>query len=287
MRHAPEPCIDIHSLDAAARGIEDGALVEIRTRFGAAVLKASVGNSVRVGEIFAPMHWSDDFAPQARANALVNPAVDPRSGQPEFKHTPATLAPAAIAWRGFYVSRLRRDPPGGVWWRRIPQAGGQLYEIAAPPDAPSLREIGAALFADFDPESWAEASDRKGAFLRRAAIIDGKLQRALLVTINGGLPARDWLCDQLRADHIDEAARRVLLTGGLGGERRDYVCACFDVTREQIEALARAEPGAGIARVGAALKAGTNCGSCRPEIARITARCAAPIAPELAACSDG
>jgi assimilatory nitrate reductase catalytic subunit len=61
----------------------------------------------------------------------------------------------------------------------------------------------------------------------------------------------------------------MLLAGGAAGVRRDYVCACFDVTREAIAALASKQAGLTVADVGAALKAGTNCGSCRPEIGRI------------------
>lgn len=276
MRHAPEPFVEIHPLDAAAANVSDGALAEIRTSHGAAILMAHVTSSVRVGEIFAPMHWTDDFAPQARANALVNPEVDPVSGQPEFKHTPAAIAPAPIAWRGFYVTRSRLDPPPGVWWRRIPQAAGHLYEIAGAPDAPDLATIGAALFADIDKEFWAEAGASSGAFLRRAALVDGKLERALLITRNGGLPSRDWLCAQLAADRVDDAARHMLLLGGLNAQRRENVCACFDVARDEIVALAARQPGATVGSIGATLKAGTNCGSCKPEIARILAGMSGP-----------
>ena len=275
MRHAPEPCVEIHPLDAAARGVVDGVLAEVRTAHGRAVLTARVTEAVRVGELFAPMHWTDDFAPQARVNALVNPAVDPRSGQPEFKHTPAAIVPAAVAWRGFYVTRERRDPPPGVWWRRIPQDAGHLYEIAAPPDGLSLNAIADALFDDVAPETLSEAKARSGAFLRRASIKDGRLERALLLTIDGGLPARDWLCAQLIEPALTEAAQRHLLAGGLGGPPREVVCACFDVSRDAIEKLA-ACGAVSVAQVADKLKAGSNCGSCRPEIARILAAAPAP-----------
>ncbi|MES1202210.1 MAG: molybdopterin-dependent oxidoreductase [Pseudomonadota bacterium] len=271
MRHAPEPLVDIHPLDAAATGVLDGELAEIRTQYGVAVLMARVTGSVRVGEIFAPMHWTDDFAPQARANALVNPDVDPLSGQPEFKHTPAAIALAPVIWRGFYVTRTRFDPPLGVWWRRIPQADGQLYEIAGPPDGPAMAEVAAALFNMIDEAAWTEAGASSGAFLRRAALVNGRLERALLITRNGSLPARDWLCAQLASDRIDSEARRMLLSGGMGAPRRENVCVCFDVSRDEIEALAAYSPGVTVAGVGTALKAGTNCGSCKPEIAQILA----------------
>jgi assimilatory nitrate reductase catalytic subunit len=272
MRHTPEPFIEIHPLNASASGIVDGALAEIRTRFGSAVLTARVSTAVRVGELFTPMHWTDDFAPQARANALVNPDTDPLSGQPEFKHTPATIVAAPVQWRGFYVTRKRRDPPGSLWWRRVPQDIGQLYEIAASPQGPSIVETANLLFDDLDESNWTQAGAKSGAFLRRAALIDGRLERALLATQTGGLPMRDWLCAQLAADQVDDNARRMLLSGGVGGVRREHVCACFDVARDEIEAFVIRAPGSTVAGVGEALKAGSNCGSCRPEIARILVR---------------
>jgi assimilatory nitrate reductase catalytic subunit len=280
MRHAPEPQVELHPLDAAAHGISDGALTRVRTPYGEAVLMARVTTDVRVGEMFAPMHWTDDFAPQARVNALVNPEVDPRSGQPEFKHTPASVAPAPVAWRGFYVTRSRHDPPADVWWRRVPQTEGQLYEIAAPPNGPTLNALADALFAGVEPDMLLDARAQSGAFLRRAWVQNGRLERALLLTVRGGLPARDWLCAQLGEAQLSDAARATLLTGGASSTPRQTVCACFDVSRAQIEQLAAAEGAVSVARVGEALKAGSNCGSCRPEIARIVAACA--LGPALA-----
>ncbi|KAF0183386.1 MAG: nitrate reductase catalytic subunit [Caulobacteraceae bacterium] len=273
MRHAPEPCVDVHPQEANAFGLVDGMLAEIETPHGRATLMARVTETVRPGEIFAPMHWTDDFAPHARANALVNPDVDPVSGQPAFKQTPARIAPLSPAWRGFMATRARKDPPRELWWRRIPQDVGQLYEIAAPPDVSSPAALAEFLFDDLAPEEWIEAGDGAGAFFRRAALRNDRLERALFITRGRGLPARDWLVAQLAAERIDDDNRRLLLAGGAGGTARSgpSVCACFNISRREIEALAVAEPDLTIARVGMVLKAGSNCGSCRLEIAQILA----------------
>lgn len=269
MQHAQEPYLEIHANDAVAARIEDGALVEVSSAHGRAILTARVGASVRPGEVFAPMHWSESFAPQARSNALVAPAVDERSGQPEFKRTPVAIAPAPVAWRAFFVTRERRDPPNALWWRRIPYTHGHLYEIAASPDTLSPSAFAAPLFAEANAEDMLVAGDG-GAFLRQANITDDRLQYAFFSTATGGLPARDWLMALLGAERVSDADRSMLLTGGARGEARGAaVCACFNVARGEIEALCTKEDGVTVARVGAVLKAGSNCGSCRPEIARI------------------
>jgi assimilatory nitrate reductase catalytic subunit len=216
------------------------------------------------------MHWSDAFAPQARVNPLVNSRIDPISGQPEFKHTPARLAPATIAWRGILVTRARKDP-AGVWWRRMPLDVGHLYEIAAPAGAPAAAPLAVALFDDIEGDGLLTAEDCRGRFLRWAAVRSERLERAFFATTSGGLPRREWLIEKLAADRIDDADRRLLLVGGAAGaaKRGQCVCACFNVTREEIEAFAASDASVTVQHVGARLKAGTNCGSCRPEIAQI------------------
>jgi len=49
------------------------------------------------------------------------------------------------------------------------------------------------------------------------------------------------------------------------------VCACFEVTQDAVRA-AVAGGAIDVAAVGAACRAGTNCGSCLPELKRIIAR---------------
>ena len=80
---------------------------------------------------------------------------------------------------------------------------------------------------------------------------------------------------------IGVAARRsvgtsadFLLAGrapGVSVDRGPIVCVCFDVGARTIIDAIRQDGLADVAAVGAALRAGTNCGSCRPAIARLIA----------------
>jgi assimilatory nitrate reductase catalytic subunit len=65
----------------------------------------------------------------------------------------------------------------------------------------------------------------------------------------------------------------MLLAGRPGGAVADpgrRVCSCFGVGVNQIRA-AVSEGCDSVAAIGEKTRAGTNCGSCRPEIARIIA----------------
>ena len=96
-----------------------------------------------------------------------------------------------------------------------------------------------------------------------------------------GMPATGtWSRSLFAADALSDDQRRMLLSGkstdGLASAG-PIVCACFGVGRTTIcDAIAA---GAGsAAEIGAQLKAGTNCGSCIPELKRLIAQAAT--APE-------
>jgi assimilatory nitrate reductase catalytic subunit len=49
------------------------------------------------------------------------------------------------------------------------------------------------------------------------------------------------------------------------------ICVCFDIGLKTIAAAIRDQQLANVAAIGGAIGAGTNCGSCRPALARILA----------------
>src|SRR5262245_25803928 len=103
--HIAEPYVEIHPDDAARAGLEQGTLARVATRYGAAILRVLVNRGQQRGTLFVPIHWSSANSSGARVGALVQPATDPFSGQPEAKATPARIAPLAAARFGFALSR--------------------------------------------------------------------------------------------------------------------------------------------------------------------------------------
>ncbi|MFM9975771.1 MAG: bacterioferritin-associated ferredoxin, partial [Beijerinckiaceae bacterium] len=80
----------------------------------------------------------------------------------------------------------------------------------------------------------------------------------------------DWLIECLAKDALTPLEYKAALAGYPPSNGRDMgplVCSCFAVRRESI--LDSARDGAHtVEAVGDILKAGTNCGSCKPEIKR-------------------
>jgi Uncharacterized anaerobic dehydrogenase len=81
----PDPFIEIHPQDAANLGIENGDLVEVRSRRGSCQFPAKVTAFIAPGTVFVPMHWGALWAADAEANNLTHPHACPDSHQPELK----------------------------------------------------------------------------------------------------------------------------------------------------------------------------------------------------------
>src|SRR5690606_39925056 len=86
-------------------GLKDGELVEVKCVCGNCVLSLKFSQNMRRGQIFATIHWNDQFASDARIGKVVNPLVDPISGEPEFKHTPVMIQPFYTQWQGVLYVR--------------------------------------------------------------------------------------------------------------------------------------------------------------------------------------
>jgi assimilatory nitrate reductase catalytic subunit len=273
-RHAPEPFVEVHPADAEPVGVKDGALTRVQTRFGEAVAVARLTDRQRRGGVFMPMHWSDAYAPSGRANPLVAGVVDPTSGQPEFKHTPARIAPYRETWSGFLIDLNQHAAPKGLEliWRRTPMEACQLHRFAGRGDAEERERLKRALAEDGLGELLTLEDAAAGA-LRQAWIKDGRLRRVLFTTQTSRLPAPDWLCGLFVQQGLEPADRAGLLLGRPTNGQLDLspiVCACRGVSAARISA-AVAQGCADVAAVGVETGAGTTCGSCRPEIARLIA----------------
>jgi len=73
----PNPFIEIHPKDAAKFGINNGDLVEVKSRRGSSKFPALVTEAIARGVLFVPMHWGTLWADNAEANALTHPEACP------------------------------------------------------------------------------------------------------------------------------------------------------------------------------------------------------------------
>jgi len=264
-RHREEPLVEVHPEDAATFGLDDGGLARVATAQGESLFRVAITDRQRRGELFTPIHWTDCQSTGGRTGLLPRPLVDPHSGQPGFKLTPARIEKIECAWRGFLLVRgLDIPPPKCLWRTRITVPGGLLYELAGNGEPDRLA-------ASLPSGEHIEARDRSRGSWRVAVLDKGRVAAALFVTATGELPPRDWLIAQLEAPEVAPT----LLAGrapGAAVDRGPIICVCFDVGMHTILRAIAEQKLTDVAAVGKAIGAGTNCGSCRPAIANLIAQ---------------
>jgi assimilatory nitrate reductase catalytic subunit len=285
MDHVGEPYLEIHPEDAGRLGIEGAGIVRVSSPHGSVLLRTVVTDRVIPGTVFAPMHWTGETASQGRIDVLVAANVDPVSGQPELKAMPVAVAPAGMAWHGFLVRRSEPADLATEYWAKARAEHGWRAEVAGMEDPADWAATARALLGISGNAEVVGLHDAATGTHRIAAFAGERLVGALWVSRGPVAVARGWAAAQLAATFAEPRARLAVLAGRPGAGERDkgpIVCACLEVGRNDIAACL----GAGartIAAVGTATGAGTNCGSCRPEIGRLiaaannVARAAAPL----------
>lgn len=270
--HDNEPFVEINPVDAKRFDVKAGELAEISSRWGKVIVRCRITSRQKLGEILVPMHWTDQFASAAVINYVVNPVFDPVSGQPEFKHTPANLRAYRPDWHGFLLSREPIDPAKttATYWAKAKRDGLWHYELAGEEAIAdwagfvrSLQDV-----VDGVPQ-WAELFDESGGQYRAAGVVEGRLQSCLFIGPTHELPKRDWLVRLFSRDVLDKQERLRLLAGAPGDTREDVgktVCACFNVGKNTLISAIVEQGLKTPEEIGKALAAGTNCGSCIPEL---------------------
>jgi assimilatory nitrate reductase catalytic subunit len=261
----PEPFVEIHPEDA--RGLGDFA--RVTTEHGTGIYKVVLNDGQQRGSLFVPIHWNAETASHSRACELVAPHVDPFSGQPEAKATPAAIAPVSFAYRGFALMRQSIELPKETWWARVAVTGGVGYLVASEEGPKFWREVARKLM---NCEELAEFADTSRGIYRAAAFRDGRLESALFLGPANAAPQWDAVKALFEAEAIADMQRRMVLSGraadGLA-ETGPVICACFGVGLTAIREAIASKAATNVDAIGKALRAGTNCGSCLPELKRI------------------
>jgi len=281
--HRAEPFCEIHPNDALKFGIQDKALVEVRSEWGSCVLRATLDQGVRRGQIFAPIHWTEQVASDARIGKVVNPVVDVISGEPEFKHTPVAIQTFHTTWQGVLyvregvVQHIQNSLQQCEWWAKIKTAKAFRYEIAARQSFDQTQN-NLKNFLPFIDETyeWLSLEDRSSQLSHSIILQDGILIASLYIAPADLLPDRDWVAGLFKRERLSALHRKALLAGTpISATNSDgpLVCSCFKVGKNKIIEAIKTQNITHEKQVTACLKAGGNCGSCLPEIRGLIKSC--------------
>ena len=239
----------------------------------------------------------------AGVNALTSPAYCPTSKQPEFKHAAIKVLKAelpwsllGIAWLPDDVALQAREGLKGLMGMFAfasctpfgRERSGLLFRAAAydAPDDAVLAEIEKLLgLGGTDVLRYADKKrgQRRAVQLRPADDnhsgssknkADTRLNAFLLA---GDTSAQSWIKTLLQDELPAQAYGRMLLVPGAKPPvavqpRGKQICTCFNITESDIAtqlAQCKGNEDQRLALLQGALKCGTNCGSCLPEVKRM------------------
>jgi assimilatory nitrate reductase catalytic subunit len=292
LQHMPEPFVDIHPEDAKQYQLEENDLACINNPNGEILVRVKINKSQTQGNLFVPMHWTDQFASKGRMGALVNSIVDPISGQPENKHTPVAIEKFQSRWFGFLILADQPESIPCDYWAHVPfdlqtsdlqtsnlQAGeesidalnkpqGHYYELSGQQDIAQAYQDLKQLLPDGEALI---VNDARQGMYRIALVKDNRLIATLFLSSRFDLPNRRWLSQIFLQQELSDFQRRALLAGREGNAASDpgtIVCSCFQVGDKQVKAAVEAGVSS-VTELGKELKCGTNCGSCIPELTKL------------------
>src|SRR5262249_55578255 len=158
-------------------GLTDGGFARVATVHGSCILKIVISEAQRPGSLFVPIHWSNETASCARVGDLVSAQIDPWSGQPEAKATPASIEPISFELRGFARAHDAISLPTDTWWTRVTVTGGTEYRLATNSGPMVWHDLAYRWLAGD-----AQLAERlEGQSYRAASFIDGELDGYLSV----------------------------------------------------------------------------------------------------------
>jgi assimilatory nitrate reductase catalytic subunit len=299
--HVAEPCVQMHPQDMARRLLKEGALVHVTSKRGSIVLPVQASTEVGMSHAFIAMHWGEEFLSGcsstghrlAGVNALTTSAYCPDSKQPELKHAAVKILKAELPWSLLALAWLPEDralqarEQLRALMARFPfsacvpfgrERTGLLFRAAgheAPPDE-LLARIEQLL--DLNGEKVLRYSDKPKGQRRVAKLVQTETQVELQGLLLGGdTSAEAWVKTVLQQGLPAHTYGRLLLAPGskppvaLPAQGKQ-VCTCFNVSEVAIQQHLQTCSGDGkrrLASLQGALKCGTNCGSCLPELQRL------------------
>lgn len=263
-QHYGEPFLELHPEDALALGLRPADLALVESLYGTAILRVLITDRVTPGAVFAPIHWTGETASAGRVSVLVPPTTDPTSGQPDSKAAPVSIKPFDAKWYGFAVAAEDITPTAN-YWAKAKSANGWRVELADTAAPDNWQDYARALFNA--PEAQISSVTDPARNIARVALHEnGKLIGALYAAPTPVSVSRSFATDLIGTDG------KGALAGHPGADQPDpgaTVCACFNVGVNTILNAIETDKLMSVDAIGEALSAGTNCGSCKPELAAL------------------
>jgi len=260
--------VQMHPVDAAFYDITMGDFVVLSNKRGEAILRVEVCDAVARGNLFAPIHWNDQFSIKGVLNNLVEMRTDPISGQPESKDLAVKLEKFTARYWSKVVTRNRVPrQPRFSYWASLKCKEGYISLLASEEPIDFNELLIASQHSDegaVDLTSSHYSNPITGFKSSVLSEADQSLALCYQAQRPQALPSSVWLANEFRS-HLGVKIDIGLSLRGESGPADNLVCACFETPRKMIEA-AHKQGYTSQTQIASKLACGSKCGSCKPEI---------------------
>jgi len=272
--HLAEPYVEINPTDAEALGLEVAGLVEVQAGAQQVILRALPSPRTAKGTLFAPMHWTRQRSSAGWVNAVAHVGADPVSGQPALKASAVSAKRFDAAWFGYLTCAAPIAPLGDYAAVARTSTGWQaeLAGRAVPQDWPAFLET----LVDAPLGALSQVEDATKQMTRFAWSQDGVLSGLLFVSPRPVVVSRAHVAGLIGGEATGLRALAGVPGAGVA-EPGATVCSCMSVGLNTLRA-AIADGAQSVEALSQCTGAGTNCGSCKPELAALLAQTPTPAA---------
>ncbi|TKB51804.1 nitrate reductase [Ferrimonas aestuarii] len=262
-RHQPVPQVCVHPQDLRRLNARDDDLLFIGDHKVLAVAKSD--DSLRIGELFMPMHWSEQFAQSSRVNGVTEARVDSVSGQPGFKQAIATVSRVEVRYWCQILLPPQQMPELSwpLWQVYTPSSQGLMVWLATDLKLNELELRLQKLMGEFNLGA-PSVSQRLPVGIRQAHFEQQQLKAAAFVAAERYQLPGDYLMQAAESTCDTSLFRQLFMTQSQSAQ---LLCSCLQISEQQVDLAI--EAGAQTPdQVADACGAGTGCGSCRFEISQ-------------------
>jgi assimilatory nitrate reductase catalytic subunit len=273
-QHTEQALLSIHPIDAKRLIINNNDIIELKSSQGLPVLlPALIDDSIRQGELFVPIHWSKSSSSHVAITELFSDANDPISGQPELKH--AAVSAQKVNIQQFAHISSRQPIPATLleefsdYWTSTKLHDCILYRLALFTNNPLwLSDIQ----HKFNSSETVLSANLDNIAATLVALNNQRVSLVVHIGKVNTVANSQWLdylfaLPEIEAQQLHSIIRYSPDASFTQGK---LICSCHTVRSKTIEE-AILNGSDTVELLGAELKCGTNCGSCKGELASIIA----------------
>lgn len=270
-QHAARPFVSIHPADACHLGAKPGDLIALYSQYSGQNLvrmPLKIDDTQRAGELFVPIHWSGSWANNASVACLLGDNCDAKSGQPELKYVAVKAVAEVVTSQAMIITTATLDEAQlglfDSWFKQITPFG-TVYWLTSVGDLLEHKQLCSLVKLPLEWISMNADSLQSSIGFNNAEPVAG-----IFTTHGEQTQDLTWLVEQfcnadISQQNIADVLRQIPSVEYQIGK---MICSCFKVHQKSIEQAI--ENGAeSVSELGLRLQCGTNCGSCKPELAQL------------------